>query len=240
MAVICAFLLFPADSYAAGTTPLTLTLTLRSGSTPISGLTASLCRVAEIKEEPGAIIYVSTTEFAGAGVSFADLSTSKNILLADELDVYASVNNIVRISGVTNEAGNVSFQSLNSGLYLVAQLNGETNEYIFAPFLMSVTETIAAYGVINAYPKTEPQKKPTPSPNPSPNPSPSPSPNPSPNPSPAPSPVPTENPEEKPAEKLPQTGMLQWPIPVLGTLGLLAIVFGVILLFKKGNKRNEK
>lgn len=70
--------------------------------------------------------------------------------------------------------------------------------------------------------------KPTPSPTPTPAPTPTPKPN---EPTPAPTPTPT------PPPKLPQTGVLWWPVPVLLAAGVVMILFGMIR--RKGNDDEE-
>ena len=51
--------------------------------------------------------------------------------------------------------------------------------------------------------------------------------------------VPPETPET-PKEELPQTGMIQWPIPVFAALGLLVFGYGWYITFSKKDGKNDK
>lgn len=164
-------------------------------------------------------------DFAGSGLSLDDLSAPG---LVDEL---AKVAGEPMDSQVTGEDGVVKFDKLNMGLYMVMQ-SGFTEEMYFTrimPFLVAVPMTSEdGEGwdyAIDASPKVVELPRPTASPEPT------------------PKPEPTEKPTAtpKPSEDdLPQTGMLRWPIPVLGVGGLLLFSLGWALCFmKKGEKKDD-
>ena len=114
---------------------------------------------------------------------------------------------------LNNESGTVVFQKLLPGLYLITQ-DTQTQDYCkINPFLVSVPymdEGVYIYDV-SAKAKTALEKEVT---------------------------EPTK-PEDK-DEKLPQTGQLNWPIPVLAASGLIIFVLGWYLRFGRKKDRYEK
>lgn len=93
--------------------------------------------------------------------------------------------------------GTVRFDALEQGLYLVVQSGEFSNGETFAPFLVSLPDADGNL-TVDATPKMS--LKPTPSPNPTPTPT--------------------------PGKKLPQTGQLWWPVPVLAFVGLVSFAIG--------------
>ena len=148
---------------AINSEPSSLTVIMKYNEESLSGINIAICRVADVTENNKQFTYNATKEFVGAGVDFSDLSKEKNISLAVILNAYAYNNNIGRISQKTISNGTATFRDLFAGLYLVAQINAESSEYIIAPYLVSVpvfneSKSKLEYDVM-AYPKTEPIKK---------------------------------------------------------------------------------
>jgi len=166
LTIICILMLCPAVvTYALGLEPSSLTIVMKYGDMPLEGIHVAVCRVADASEQGGGIVYDAVPEFADAHPDFTDLTTEKNIELAALLDAYSINNDISRQSGVTGGSGKAVFSDLSAGLYLVAQTDAETSEYIIAPYLVSVPALSENgdgwnYDVI-AYPKTEPVKRDT-------------------------------------------------------------------------------
>lgn len=146
--------------------------------------------------------------FKGSGISLGDLSAAG---LADELCQYAQDAGVApAATAVTDGDGKVKFSDLPVGLYMVRQ-NGFEKKAKFteiAPFIVSVPMTQDNEWVydIDASPKVNVIPQPTVTPDPTPAP---------------------------PEEDLPQTGMLRWPIPVLGVGGLILFSLGWALYFMK-------
>ena len=119
----------------------------------------------------------------------------------------------------TDKNGTVTFSQLRAGLYLVvgsdAKSNGKT--YCSAPFLVSVpelTENQTAWQYdVTANPKSEPEHTTPPEDKPK-----------------------DDTPPKKPKKNLPDTGILQWPIPVLAGSGLALMLIGWKM---KKNNRNK-
>ncbi|MCL2299642.1 MAG: hypothetical protein FWC27_05795, partial [Firmicutes bacterium] len=105
------------------------------------GIEVAVCKVADMKEET----YAAVQAFSGAGADFTNLTNAKNIALAAALDAYASAAQYTRASKVTDINGNAVFTGLTAGLYLVAQVNGGSSEYIINPYLISVLHDAVTY-----------------------------------------------------------------------------------------------
>ena len=163
-AVICVLtLLAPVAAIAAiDSNPSTLTIIVEYGEEKLSDINVAVCRVADAKEVDNKVVFEATPDFMGAGADFADLTESKNILLAADLNAYATSRGIPRSAELTNAQGSAKFFGLSAGLYLVAQVDSDKSEYIIAPYLVPVPNYIPTQGWENevvSYPKTEPVKK---------------------------------------------------------------------------------
>jgi len=155
--------LVPGVAAALTSQPSSLTILLSYDGAPLSGIEIAACQVATVAEEAGGLRYTVTPTFAGANPDFADLTKEKNIATAKSLDAYAHANNIARNSKTTNSEGAARYTDIEPGLYLVAQLDVATSEYILAPYLVAVPalhedRTGYEHDVI-AHPKTELQKR---------------------------------------------------------------------------------
>ena len=238
----------------------TISITMRQGDTVVPGGELNLYRVGEVKEENGDYSFVPTGEFKDCGESFENVQSSE---LAARLAEYAIQNNI---SGTVKQIGNdgkVIFEGLEVGLYLIVQNKAAEGYYAADPFLVTVPYMINGKYVyeIDASPKVE-IDKPTPSTTPTPSPTPTPSEKPGVTPTPTPSdkpdvtpspstptstPKPPKNPNATPTpkppknpDKLPQTGQLNWPIPLLVVSGLVLFASGWILCFGRREEDDEK
>ena len=167
-----------------------------------------LYRVGDPVIKDSNLVFELSDDFAGSGVSLGDVNAAG---LADKLSLYAKNMNVEPVAKATSgKDGQVLFGDLPVGLYMVKQNGFAKKEYFteISPFLVSVPMTQGNEWVyaIDASPKVNTRPKPTPTPKPT--------------------PEPTD-------ETLPQTGMLRWPIPVLGVSGLLLFSIGWALCFIK-------
>ncbi len=93
-------------------------------------------------------------EYADYPISLEDMSASAMLEAAETLEVYA-IQKTPLDSGVTNANGNLRFDGLDAGLYLVygdyVQV-GDTY-YFFSSFLMEIPEEDGAVIDLTAYPK---------------------------------------------------------------------------------------
>lgn len=110
------------------------------------------------------------------------------------------------ITGTTATISNgaVTVSNLTPGLYLMVMTKKSPENAEFAPFLFSLPDSKGEYQ-IKASPKPSVKKTETEKP-----------------------------PEKKPSKKLPQTGQLWWPVPVLILAGLLLVILGWVCRRKAG------
>lgn len=119
----------------------------------------------------------------------------------------------------TDKNGTATFSQLTTGLYLVVGSDAQSNgkKYCTSPFLVSVpelTENQTAWQYdVTANPKSEPEHTKQPEDKPK-----------------------DDTPTKKPKKNLPDTGILQWPIPVLAGSGLALMLIGWKM---KKNNRNK-
>lgn len=167
-----------------------------------------LYRVGDPRIEDSNLVFDLSADFSGSGVSLSDLNSAG---LADQLSLYARSTSVEPVAvATTDEDGCALFGDLPVGLYMVKQNGFAKTEYFteIAPFLVSMPMTQDSQWTyaIQASPKVNELPKPTATP--------------------APTDAPTD-------ETLPQTGMLRWPIPVLGVGGLVLFSLGWALCFMK-------
>lgn len=118
------------------------------------------------------------------------------------------------IEPAVSEDGLVRFENLELGLYLIIQTEASDGFEPLKPFLVSVPMNEGGHYVyeVNAEGKFQLQQEPQP----------------------------TTAPTESPGPGLPQTGQLNWPIPVLAVLGLGLFSMGWVLCFGRKKSNYEK
>jgi cell division septation protein DedD len=225
-----------------------ITLRMKDGDTVVPGGSVSLYQVGELVEEQGAYTLTFTDPFLESQASLDDLESSQ---LPHQLADYASDQHLVGVSQTISDLGTASFSDLPLGLYLVVQTESNADYELAEPFLVSLPQlTDGSYlytveaapklalstegssyspvdePVVTAPVETEPQPvettpvETTPVETTVPTPSVV---------TPSPSTVPTTNKTTTTtttAAKLPQTGQLNWPIPVLVMAGFLLMSLG--------------
>lgn len=196
-----------------------LTLWMAFDNAPVDGGSLTVYRVGELSVTDGNAGFRLVSELED-GPALTDLSDPD---LAREL---ASLAQSRELPGVQEpiEAGWVAFSGLKTGLYVVTQRVSQATPGFDAiqPFLISLPrweEGEYVYDVTAApkVPLVPPETLPVPPTEPS----------------------PTE--PTKPGEpELPQTGQLNWPVPVLAAAGMTLFILGWVLCFRSGRKRHEK
>lgn len=218
-----------------------VTLTLKRDGNPVSGLNVALYRVGKAEVVGNNLQFVLLDEVKSTVAGEPEVSL--NGLTAEEvkaavatltarihaLDEAAKAK--VYIGTKTSDAdGKAVFEDVEVGVYLAMQVNA--GSYRFDPVLLFVpimNEAGTAWdNAAEASPKVSykggnhpnPPTPPTPPENPPENP-----------PTTPPSgggESPVEIPDEEPPLALPQTGLLQWPIPVMAMAGVLLVTLGVM------------
>ena len=186
---------------------ITLTLAYKDNgkSKELKGGEISLYTIATVKVEDGYKFDVTTGKFADEeGVAKIPSMTSKelskaNFDLAKKLETPAAKVKADSTEAIDN--GKVSFTGLKPGLYLIVQTKLSEGNRKVNSFLVSIPDEEGSYQ-ISGEPKAGvfvPQKE-----------------------------TETEKPPEKPKGKLPQTGQLWWPVPVMAVAGTLLLAAGII------------
>ncbi|MCD8341160.1 MAG: peptidase [Clostridiales bacterium] len=193
-----------------------LTLADSDGNT-VSGGAVTIYEVAALYLDDGNMAYAYTDAFSGCTATLDVEDTS----LAATLASYVSANGISGTTAAIGSDGTVTFSGLELGLYLVVQTTDSDNYETINPFLVTVPmESDGAWLYdVDASPKVgavtpiEPEEEEE-----------------------EPTTTTTETTKTTTSSKLPQTGQLNWPVPVLavGGLALFALGWG---LNRSGRKR---
>ena len=194
-----------------------IALTLQYDGKALSGGSFVLYRVGALAEKNG------DYGFTTAGTDFSAFSGSLDKLdaaLAQKLKDYADSQKLQPVASARNSDGKAVFSKVTPGLYLVVQTQRCTGYELLPPFLVSVPMNEDGHYRydIDAAGKF----KPTPKPN-------------TPN---TPNKPDKPGTPDKPGSRLPQTGQLNWPVPVLAGAGLVLFALGWRLCFGQ-RKRYE-
>lgn len=226
-------------------------------SEAVGGGTLTLYRVAKVQKDNANLSFVYTNGFEDCGVELGDLSEGELAGRLAEKIAATAESTTVEIS----DLGVAEFGDLEVGLYLVVQTTAAENYNVINPFLVSVPiqENGSYVYDVDALPKVGTAAKKTPEPPDTPDTPDTPDKPEEENPNTPAAPGPDnpdgwvlgasgENPEapspDNPngyvmgAHGLPQTGQLNWPIPVLAVTGVVLVAAGIKL--KKGTRKDEK
>lgn len=180
-----------------------ISITMNHYGVPIPGGQLTMFRVAEVQYVDGAYSYVLTGDFADAAVSLEDIESPD---LSDALAAYVEANQIEGDTRDVDENAFVKYENLELGLYLFIQYTPAEGYNATKPFLVSVPMNIDGEYIydVDGSPKVDPVTENTQT-----------------------QPETTEPQETQPlGPTLPQTGQLNWPVPVLIVSGLILFVLG--------------
>lgn len=198
--------------------------------------TLRIYQVAQMKMVASVPQYTATVPFIDLNPDFSDLSSARQVALAQEFYNRITSRNLQALEQQSGNTGIFKFDGLDLGIYLISY-ESANNSITVTPFLVILpikADDGDWYYILTVYPKFEATPSPTLTPIPTPTPSDSSWYTPTPT-MPQPSlPIFTINPDEEiPLGNLPQTGPVRWPIIVLGMLGLLLFSLGWLDLFRK-------
>ena len=188
-----------------------VTVSMQFDGEAVPGGELTLYRVGEVSEDDGNYTFVPTGEFIRWGSDFGTLASAEQTAqTAHSLRYFALRNGITGTTKGIGTDGKVTFSNLEQGLYLLVQTRPATGFSRVNPFLVSIPyEQDGEYLYdVDARAKTELEQEPTPT-----------------------------KPPEKPGGKLPQTGQLNWPVPVLAAAGLVLFAIGWGIRFSR--KRDQ-
>lgn len=187
-----------------------LTLVMQWDGLDLNSGSLTIFQVGEVKYVDIAWTFVLIPELQDSGLSLENLEDKQ---LPGKLARQVKAKNISGITGPIQE-GKAVFTDLPIGLYLVTQEEPCNGLSPINPFLISLPQW-AENGYVydlTARPKVSLE------------------------------PLPTKPPETEPEEpsesKLPQTGQLNWPVPVMAVAGLILLALGWYLCY--GKKRSPE
>lgn len=169
-------------------------------NTPLEGLKLNCIRVGDLI--PTADGYYFECIYDDSIFTSENIHNTKNPQKMLEL---VQKNNGVAISVNADKKGNITFQNLTPGLYLIYQKtpqNLKNMKYEISPFLVTIPfdgkyhVNASSKPGLDLYPED-----------------------------------PTDETTQKPPEKLPQTGQLSWPIPWMASIGMMLFALGWWLCF---------
>ena len=196
----------------------TITVEMRYDGKDVTGGSLAAYRVGQIEENNGDYRFAKTAEMEALPDSYDDIGSPA---LAKNVAAFISAQEISAYKTADNTGGKAVFDEMETGLYLIEQTRASDGYEPINPFLISVPMNDGGryqYDV-TAEGKFSLRQLATPAPTPSESPTP-------------PRPIPPWRPFRP---RLPQTGQLNWPIPVLTLLGLGVFIAGWMLRFGKKN-----
>lgn len=183
-----------------------ITVSMQFDGEPVPGGKLTLYRVGEVSQDDGNYAFVPTGEFTRWGGDFGTLdSAEQNAQTAKSLKRFIQSNG-EDISGITKRIGDngeVTFFNLEQGLYLLVQTEPATGFSPVNPFLVSLPFLKDGEYLYDLDAQAKTELEQVP------------------------------KPPQKPGGKLPQTGQLNWPVPVLAAAGLTLFGIGWGIRFRR-------
>ena len=179
---------------------------------PVSGGDLRLYKVAEVEQEDGSYYFRLRSDLLSGQRLDQKALDAPNLTerIAADPDLGKPQQ-----TAVFNQKGIVTFKDLTPGLYLLMQSKPAAGYEKMLPVLVSLPwfdeKTDGYLYDIDATVKPETARTPTPTPTPTP----------------------------KPGPKIPQTGQLNWPVPVLAGLGVILLIIGTVLLTSERPRKKE-
>lgn len=193
-----------------------VTIQMQDNGTPVPGGTLTIFRVGEIVMDDEGYFYVLTDAFAPSGLSLEDFSSST---LAQALADYAlNTDGLQSLTVELSQKGEVTVSSMPVGLYLFVQEQAAEGYKAVTPFLVTLPmfDGEQYQYDVDASPKISLEQAPPEETTPT-----------------EPTPTVPDDP------KLPQTGQLNWPVPILVIAGLALIIFGWWLRLSRRDRDYE-
>lgn len=186
-----------------------ITVKMEYDGTAVSGGTLTAYQVGQIQEDNGNYSFAKTAAMENFSGDYGNISDSK---LAEDLAVFVKKHSISAYATAENNAGTATFTNMKLGLYLIVQTEASDGYEPLKPFLVSLPMNEDGHYVyeVNAEGKFQLHQEPKPT-----------------------------SPSKPSDPTLPQTGQLNWPIPVLVITGLLLFAVGWLLCRSKKKEKYE-
>ncbi|MBR5514663.1 MAG: hypothetical protein IKU52_00505 [Clostridia bacterium] len=189
-----------------------ITVYFRYGNKSIGGGEIQLYQVAKAEIENEILSYQLCSDFENSKLDL----TKKTEELINDIGAYITQNSCKYINKEIDKEGITVFDKLEPGFYFLVQTKTERGYNPAAPFIIELPikdeNGVYSYkGTVNAKVSIDSKETET-------------------------------TPETKPQgeNKLPQTGQLKWPVPILCASGLTMIAIGAILCIGNKKQGNEK
>ena len=186
-------------------------ITMKYKDKVVPGGTLTLYRVADVATDDGNYFFTYTADFSDCSIPVTELSSSE---IGAALAKIAKDRRLNGVAQDLDKEGHTKFSDLEIGLYLLVQNKAAAGYNQVSPFLVSVPGNDNGHYIydVNASPKVELEPAPT---------------------------TPT-TPSKPSGGKLPQTGQVNWPVPILGTVGLILIAAGFCMKASDRRKKHEE
>lgn len=186
-------------------------ITMMTGGTAVPGGTLRCTRVGDVAEDDGNYSFVRLDGGKLEDVTSPEAAAALETFAAE----YGKTHTLKTAEKEIDANGKVRFAELEPGLYLITQPKPAPGYCAIKPFLVGLPEMNGDTCVYDREirSKTEPEK--------------------------AAAPTATPTPTPVPGTTLPQTGQLNWPIPVLTAAGLVLLALGLLLRGGKRKGRHE-
>lgn len=176
---------------------------------PLQGGELTLYRVASVSKNGADMSFTYTNGFENCGIALDNVSESA---LASRLAEKVT-QNAQAVTKTVNDSGIAVFGDLKAGLYLIVQKQAAEGYDAIQPFLVTVPimENGRYVYDVDAHPKAGTASRKT-----------------------------TQTPPtQEVLSALPQTGQLNWPVPVLAVTGAVLVAAGVVLKKRSGQNENK-
>ncbi len=212
--VLCLLCMAPVAAYAHEVPDEsrkgTITVEMKYEGHAVTGGTLTAYRVGEIQESDGNYSFGKTDAMKGFAGSYEDIESAD---LAESIAAFVEKEQISAYAMAQNQNGKAVFSDVDLGLYLIVQSETSEGYEALNPFLVAVPMNEGGHYVyeITAEGKFQFQQNPKP-----------------------------VTPDDPTDPTLPQTGQLNWPIPILAVLGMCLFSTGWALRFGRKKNRYEE
>lgn len=170
---------------------------------PVTGGVMTVYYVGSVQEEDGSYSFAKTPDMASFPGDYTSVDSPE---LAAKIASFAEKNALPSCAQAENRDGAAVFPDLKLGLYLIVQTQASRGFEPIRPFLVSVPMNQGGHYVYDVTVEGKFQLHQASKPT---------------------------DPTQPTDSRLPQTGQMNWPVPVLAVLGLLLFSAGWVLRFQK-------
>ncbi len=213
LCILCVFVMsvFSVSAAESGSLTLRCVFSAENGERVLSGDEYSIVKIADVEAGESIVSCSTLPSFKSYDCDWLDQTASKMNEKAKALAYYCEKNSLYTDKQTTDTKGELTFDGLEIGLYLVSRtmVDPQNEDFITDPLLVFVPQYVNGEMVYDVVSRPKFSYL---------------------------SPVQPDDPDspERPSDTiLPQTGQLMWPITVLAVVGCFLILGGSTLLRKR-------